>query len=290
MLQSTVPAEYQTMPLKQYLRQYLGISLTSWRKIKQIGIISINGQPATYATFIVPGDKISIDYTPVCNIEPINIPLTISYEDEYLLVVDKPAGMLVHPATFNNTPTLANAIIFYYQKSQQNLGFHPIHRLDRNTSGLVIIAKSPHIQHLFSQHYSIERFYLAVVAGLFSLPCGTIDTPIARHPHSIIERIISPNGKPAVTNYKISSQFKNASLVEIQLLTGRTHQIRVHMSSIGHPLLGDDLYGGDCSLIQRQALHAAKTLFEHPITHKSIELSSPMPNDIIQLINLLKLH
>lgn len=288
MLQSTVPMQHQTMPLKQYLRQYLGISLTCWRKIKRIGVISINGQSATHTTLIIPGDKITIDYTPVCKIQPINIPLTISYEDEYLLVVDKPAGMLVHPATFNNTPTLANAIMFYYKELNLNYGFHPVHRLDRNTSGLVIIAKQPHIQHLFSPHNSIKRNYLAVVAGLFPLSYGTIDVPIARHPHSIIERIVSPDGKPAITNYKILSQFKNSSLVEIQLLTGRTHQIRVHMSSIGHPLLGDDLYGGDCSLIQRQALHAARTNFIHPITNKSIELSSPLPNDIIQLINLLK--
>jgi 23S rRNA pseudouridine1911/1915/1917 synthase len=138
-----------------------------------------------------------------------------------------------------------------------------------------------------STNKPIKRIYQAVVSGLLPFSSGTIDAPIARHPNSIIERIVSPNGKNAITTYKVICQSKDACLAEIELLTGRTHQIRVHMSYINHPLLGDDLYGGNCTLINRQALHAARIIFTHPITHKLIDLSSSLPADMVHLIKLL---
>lgn len=288
MFQTSVPLHTPCMPLKQYLRQYCGISLTSWRKIKHTGNIRINEQLADPNALIAPGDKILIKWSTDCTIEAIELPLSIAYEDEYILIIDKPPGLLVHPATFNNAPTLANGVMYYYKKNNWTYGFHPIHRLDRNTSGLILIAKLPFIQHLFSINKLINRFYQAVVSGNLAQACGTINVPIARHPDSIITRIVDPNGKSAITNYKVLSPLKGASLIELELLTGRTHQIRVHMSHIHHPLLGDDLYGGSTELINRQALHAARVSFVHPITKQVLTIISSLPPDMSKLITLLK--
>ncbi len=281
-----VPDSTGPIPIKDYLRRHIGFSLTIWRKIKHSGTLLVNDQKIPLNHILSPGDKITVNWQQECTIIPTELPLTICYEDEYLLIVDKPAGMLVHPTTSEHQMTLGNAIMYYFQKNQLPYSFHPVHRLDRNTSGLVLIAKLPHIQHLLSHNdiKNIKRQYLAFVSGLIIPDEGIIDAPIARHPDSIIQRVVDENGQNATTKYKVIKNFKEASLVELALLTGRTHQIRVHLSFLGHPLLGDDLYGGSRNLIGRQALHAARLYFTHPVSGEIIDISSPLPADLLELI------
>ncbi len=289
MINLIVPDTINPMPLKNYLRKNVGLSLTLWRKIKHNGTVLINGQLMPCHTLVQARDIIAITWIDECTIKPEFLPLDICFEDDYLIILNKPAGMLVHPTTQQDSATLANGVIFHYQQNHLNYGFHPVHRLDRNTSGLMVIAKLPHIQHLLNRNNikPIKRWYLAVTSGFFNQVEGSIDAPIGRNPSSIIERMVRPDGKPAITHYRVIKNFPQASLVELELITGRTHQIRVHLSYINHPLLGDDLYGGSTEFISRQALHAARISFNHPITGKNIDISSPLPDDITILLSQL---
>ncbi|GMB00192.1 RluA family pseudouridine synthase [Pelosinus sp. IPA-1] len=289
MLDLVVPKTVNPMPIKDFLRSHVGLSLTVWRKIKFSGAILVNGKKISITNSIAPGDTITINWVQPCDIIPTKIPLQIVYEDDTLLIIDKPPGMLVHPTTSERLETVGNAVMYYFQQKNLPFKFHPVHRLDRNTSGLLVIAKLPHIQHLLSVNgvKNINRQYVALITGALQPAIGTIDAPIARHPNSIIQRIVSNEGQQATTCYKVLKDLKNASLIELTLLTGRTHQIRVHLSHIGHPILGDDLYGGSRDLISRQALHASSLSFTHPNSGKTIEVSSPLPTDIIKVINIL---
>lgn len=196
---------------------------------------------------------------------------TIFYEDAYLLIVNKPAGMLVHPTVKEDGSTLYNYVGRYYAKQGLAHNIHPVSRLDRNTSGLVIFAKEPQIQFLLSKQEVCKK-YLAVVTGILPSDSGCIEAPIARKEGSIIERCVDPSGKYARTDYKLISHHGDLSLLEVQLHTGRTHQIRVHMAHIGCPLCNDNLYGtpGPQS---RHALHAFYLGFRHPVTDNFLEIS-----------------
>lgn len=287
MLNITVPDALQGLTLKDYLRRHAGISLSLWRKIKNTGSVSINGHPVlSFHALLQGGDIITLTWEQVSALVAIDIPLTIEYEDDYVLIVNKPAGMLVHPTSQQKSPSLANAVIAYYHHQKLSSGFHPVHRLDRNTSGLILIAKYPHIQHMLSRNNmkSIKRKYLALANGHLSDKNGFIDAPIGRSPHSIIERTVTPDGQPALTSYKVITAFHGYSLLELELLTGRTHQIRVHLSHIGHPLLGDDLYGGSTDLIKRQALHSHCLSFLHPVHNRPVHISCPIPEDMSVLL------
>ena len=274
------------MSLKDFLRREKNISLTGWRKIKRINMVYLNN------TLVKPslakvnaGDKISYEYDEVKLIPPCDIKLDICFEDEFLLVINKPAGMLVHPTVKNETDSLANALSFYYQNNGLNYNFHPVHRLDKNTSGLLVIAKMPYIQNLFSLKgkNTIERIYQAVIIGKLRPKKGTIIAPIARKAGSIIERRVDYQGKEAITHYEIIAEKNFNSLVELKLGTGRTHQLRVHLAHFNNPILGDDLYGGASSFIQRQALHAKKIIFKHPITKEAIVIETSLPEDIAKV-------
>lgn len=291
MLEFLVPETITPMPIKDYLRRHVGFSLTIWRKIKHSGTLSVNHHHIPINHIVHPGDLITVNRQQPCSIVPTKLPLNICYEDDYILVIDKPAGMLVHPTTTEHRTTLANGVMHYYQTMQLPYTFHPVHRLDRNTSGLVLIAKHPHIQHLLSRNdiKNINRQYVALASGRILPAEGIIDEPIARHPDSIIQRMVHDSGQHAITSYKLLKGLSNASLVELTLLTGRTHQIRVHLAHIGHPLLGDDLYGGSREFIERQALHAARLSFSHPVSGKIIDVSSPLPIDLLQLIKMLEI-
>lgn len=279
-----VPPHLPKQMAKDFLRKHAGISLTLWRKIKQSDSFQINGIPekASLAT-VQANDRITYTLKQSSEIVPTCLPLCVRYEDEYLLIVDKPAGQLVHPTTKERARTLANAILYHYAKNQLSLTYHPVHRLDKNTSGLVLIAKQPHIQHLLSSgnHKDLQRTYLALVKGKPQPDAGTIDLPIARRPDSIIERTVADNGQRAITHYHTRETFADCSLLQLELETGRTHQIRVHLAALGHPIIGDGLYGGPLSAdIQRQALHASHLQFTHPVTRQIIHASSPLPPDI----------
>lgn len=287
MIVVSVPAGIRMVPLIDCLAR-LGISQTQKRKIKRSGTISINNVTASLMTPVSAGDHITVDFAadkPA--IVPSPAPLSIVYEDGSLMIVDKPAGMLVHPTVKLATGTLANAVLFYYQQQNLLYDFHPITRLDKNTSGLVLIAKQANIHRLLNNPAKIAKEYLAVAGGSVTFESGIIDAPIQRHPDSIIQRVIHPDGQSAVTHFQVLQRFATATLVSLKLVTGRTHQIRVHMAHIGHPLLGDDLYGGSTDKIGRQALHAARLELLHPISGKTIRVSSPLPPDMQELLEKL---
>lgn len=289
MMDFLVPESMNPIPLKDFLRRHIGFSLTNWRRIKRSGTLFVNHQHILSNHIVHPGDTVTVNWQQECTILPTQLPLNICYEDEYLLIIDKPAGMLVHPTTSEHVATLANAVMHYFHTKQLPYNFHPVHRLDRNTSGLVLVAKLPHIQHLLAANdvKNINRQYLALASGTIMPAEGTISAPIARHPDSIIQRMVHDSGQHAATCYKVIQNLNKASLVELTLLTGRTHQIRVHLSHIGHPLLGDDLYGGSKDLITRQALHASRLSFTHPVSGETIDRSSPLPSDLLDVIKVL---
>ena len=207
---------------------------------------------------------------------------TIAYEDDYLLIIDKPAGMLVHPTVNEWGCTLYDYVTEYYQRKGITSNIHPVSRLDRHTSGLVIFAKEPIIQHWLSQQ-QMDKEYLAIVTGELPNDEGIIEVPIARKEGSIIERCVSENGKYAKTSYKLLSKRKGLSLLQVKLFTGRTHQIRVHMAHIGCPLFNDNLYGtpGPQS---RHALHAFKLRFIHPVSDTPVEITRTLPEDLRRII------
>lgn len=207
---------------------------------------------------------------------------TIAYEDDYLLIIDKPAGMLVHPTVNEWGTTLYDYVTEYYQRNGITANIHPVSRLDRHTSGLVIFAKEPIIQHWLSQQ-QMDKEYLAIVTGELPNDEGIIEAPIARKEGSIIERCVSENGKYAKTSYKLLAKRKDLSLLQVKLFTGRTHQIRVHMAYIGCPLFNDNLYGtpGPQS---RHALHAFKLRFIHPVSDTPVEITRTLPEDLRRII------
>ncbi len=274
-----------SLSIKEYLRRKIGLSLSSWRKLKAEGEILVNQMPVSPSSLLPPGSELTIRwFGERSQLKPAELPLSIVFEDDALLVIDKPAGILVHPSSLSDELTIANAVVHYFQTQNQYWHFHPVHRLDRNTSGLLIIAKTPHVQHLLSQNdFSLQRKYLALVEGHPTPPEGQIDLPIARHPDSIILRQISATGQSACTRYRTLQTGPSHSCLEIELLTGRTHQIRVHMSAIGNPLLGDDLYGGSTKFLARQALHSAYLSFPHPFSKKILSFHTPWPQDIAQI-------
>ena len=221
------------------------------------------------------------------NIVSTKMNLDIVYEDEWMLVVNKPAGCPIHPSRLHFEDSLSNGIKYYFNSINLNKKIRPVNRLDLQTSGLVIFAKCEYIQEQFSNQMTNNLFkkeYLCLVDGLFKERSGTIDLPISRKQGSIIERTINKNGKKSITHYEVLKEFDNYSLVHCKLETGRTHQIRVHMQAIGHSILGDTLYGKYSNLINRQALHSYKIQCIHPVTGKKLNLVSDLPRDMKQLI------
>ncbi|MEO7865632.1 MAG: RluA family pseudouridine synthase, partial [Sphingomicrobium sp.] len=245
--------------------------------------------------------------TPAHNIAQ-DIPLTIAFEDDYLLVVDKPAGLVVHPAAGNLDGTLVNALLHHCGGSLSGIGgvARPgiVHRIDKDTSGLLVVAKTDvaheGLARQFADH-SIERRYRALVGGVPSQAKGSVDAPLARsnHDRKKVAVVKDGRGKRAVTHWQVKKVFRDAALVECLLETGRTHQVRVHMASLGHPLLGDQVYGRAPhqrirELLQRlrfkrQALHAAELGFIHPVTKVRLAFQSPLPPDMQQLFTALGL-
>ena len=273
------------------------------------GAVEAAGKPVRDPSVKVRGEerlRLAVpEPTPARN-EPQDIPLTIVFEDEHLLVVDKPAGLVVHPAAGNLDGTLVNALLHHCAGKLSGIGgvARPgiVHRIDKDTSGLLVVAKTDvaheGLARQFAAH-SIDRRYLAIVSGVPKAAEGTIEAPLARSPANrkkiaIVEaKDLGRRGKPAVTHWRRLEALNDGAFVECRLETGRTHQIRVHMASIGHPLIGDPVYGRsrkshgkllNALQFHRQALHAAELGFIHPVTKHSLSFASPMPPDMQELI------
>ncbi|MBQ9065473.1 MAG: RluA family pseudouridine synthase [Blautia sp.] len=275
----------------RYLRE-LGFSRRNltWLKADPQGVL-LNDEPAHLNARLHSGDilTIKIREDEMSSLTPVDLPFGIIYEDDDLMVIDKPAGIPLHPSLHNVDNTLANALAWYFKCRQEPFVFRCSNRLDRDTSGLTIVSKHRVAAGMLSEmgvRREIVREYLAIVRGHVTPPSGTIDAPIGRVGDSIIERRIDPeNGERAVTHYKVVKEHNGLSLVLLNLETGRTHQIRVHMKHIGFPLIGDHLYNpDDRTLISRQALHAFRLSFIHPLTGTALSFTAPLPEDMAELM------
>lgn len=272
----------QDCKIKDLLKKN-GVSSTNWRKLKAQASFFLDGESVVFYSTIKSKQTLTIEYQPKNDIIPEFAPLDILYEDDFLLIINKPAGILVHPTTSISTGTLANFITYYLQQQNIDSAFHPVSRLDKDTSGIILVAKTSRIHYLLSKT-KVNKTYLALLEGTLPSNEGFINLPIARNLSSIIERKIHINGKPALTYYKLLKNYHNkASLVHLELLTGRTHQIRVHTQALNCPIYGDSLYGKSIDNV-RQALHAQSIEFIHPITKKLLKKVTKLPNDIKQYI------
>lgn len=259
-------------------------------RLKNSKQIYLNNNPVYVWESISTGDtiKVIIDFEEDnSNIVPTNMDLSILYEDESLLIINKPPHLPVHPSCLHFSDSLSNGIKYYFDSIKLHKKVRPINRLDKDTSGIVLFAKNEYIQECLVKQMKSKEFvkqYIALVNGVLEETTGTISAPISRKPNSIIERQVSPKGDTAITHYEVLKTFNDISLVKFTLETGRTHQIRVHSSYIGHPILGDTLYGIESTLIDRQALHAYKVSFIHPITKRQINIIADLPKDINNII------
>ncbi len=258
-------------------------------KLKKFNAIYLNNNNNIYIDYpLKKGDYISInlDFNESSeNIVPIKMDLDIIYEDDCYIVINKPANMPVHPSALHFEDSLSNGIQYYFAENNIKTKIHPVNRLDMNTSGIVIFAKNEYVQEILISQMKNNIFrkeYIAVLSGNFLKKSGTINAPIARKKDSIIERCISKEGKTAITHYELIKNFDGYCIVRFWLETGRTHQIRVHCKHIGHPIIGDTLYGTASNNISRQALHAYKVRFVHPLTNKEVEYVAEIPKDILK--------
>lgn len=275
--------------IKEVIKGYFQVSDRLFLKLKQQNKLFLNHQLALPHTPVISGDVVSflLDFIEDNeNIVPTPIELSIIYEDEYYLVINKPAGIAVHPSHLHYNNSLSNGVRFYFDQIPLNKKIRIVNRLDRNTSGLVIFAKNEYIQECLikqMQQKTFQKEYLAIVHGTLDSIQGTIEAPIARKENSIIERCVSPSGKNAITHYHVLEKGNSLSLIKLHLETGRTHQIRVHCKYIGHPILGDSLYGCESTLIGRQALHSYHVSFIHPVFHHLVSYTAPLSKDMKQI-------
>ena len=277
-----VPPTSDGQTLKTYLRREIGISARSMTVLKYSGMgISRSGVELRAHDILKAGDIVAIRLPADKNdAEPVAGDLEILFEDDHLIVVNKPAGMPVHPVKVHQLDTLSNIVAFYQRGRGEDYTFRALNRLDKDTSGCVIIAKDRIAYTLVKP--TVQKTYIAVCEGIIP-ESGVIDAPIGLEAGSVIERRVTSGGDSAVTHYRPVKYGNAHTMCEIWLETGRTHQIRCHMSYIGHPLAGDDLYGGSLRYIQRQALHCKSVSFVHPGTGGRIELDTDIPGEFYRI-------
>ena len=292
-IEYTIPESQNGLRVEQFLRRkgYSRQNLTEIKRMPQS--ILVNGIHYYMRQTLAAGDHLQVC---ICETEssekipPVKLPLNIVYEDEDILVINKPAGMPIHPSMKNYYNSLANALAWYYQDQGKPFIFRCSNRLDRDTSGLTVISKhlvSASIMADMTKKRLVHREYLAIVKGDLTPPAGTITAPLSRKEGSIIERTVDfEHGEEAITHYKLVKKENRHSLVSLQLETGRTHQIRIHMKYLGYPLIGDYLYNPDMEHITRQALHSYHMEFPHPITGQKMTFTAPLPPDMSAIISL----
>lgn len=291
-----ITAKEATLKLRNYLKMNLKLSTRFMRSAACDGRILVNGKIVTLAYILKTGDKLELqlDKEESQNVEPQKMDLDILFEDEDIVIVNKPIGMVVHPTKSYQLDTLSNGLLYHFKENGEQCIVRLVSRLDMNTSGLVIVAKNQYSHMALARDLheltSYEKSYIAVVHGHLKEEMGTIDLPILRAEEDSIKRIVDERGQRSVTHFNVLENFNGAQLVKLTLETGRTHQIRVHLSHLGNPIFGDTLYGieGDESYIERQALHAYRLVFPHPRTGKIIEIESDIPKDILDLINKIR--
>lgn len=288
-------AEDQDACLRHILASRFMLSQALLSRLKFEYKIRVNGQWARTSQRIAAGDVITIDVAleEENQIIPEALPLKIAYEDDDFLLVSKPSGMAVHPSKFGGTGTLANAVTHYFNQSGSKALFRAVHRLDKDTSGLVLIAQNRFAQQAISGHKPenrIQKHYIALVEGVLDTESGSICQPIAWPDQTQRRRQVHPSGQRAVTHYRVLERLPGHTLVSLRLETGRTHQIRVHMSYLGHPLCGDLLYGRPSPWIGRLTLHADEMSFIHPRSNTEVSVKIPLPADFLEAIRMLRLH
>lgn len=284
-----VTTEDEGKELREIMREHFDFSSRLRNRIKREKLVMVDGVSTPGWKKPVVGAEIRITLPDeTSGFEPQNIPLDIVYEDDDLMIINKQPGLIVHPTKGHPTGTVANALMYYMEQTGKPFKIRFVNRLDMDTSGLLVVAKNSYTQNDYTKQMkenTVEKRYIAVVKGIVESDEGTIDLPIGRPDPDHVRRGVMEDGAPSVTHYKVLDRYNGYSLVELLLETGRTHQIRVHMSHIGHPVLGDWLYEGlNPLLIDRQALHAAKLTFTHPITKKRMTFEAPIPEDIKKAI------
>lgn len=304
----TVTESDTGMRLDAYIAKVSGESRSSAARAIEEGRVSVGGSSESKKYAVKPGDTVELITVPAIpyEAEPEDIPLDVVYEDEDIIVINKPSGMVVHPAAGNYTGTLVNALLYHCGESLSGIGgvMRPgiVHRIDKDTSGLLVCAKNDMAHRALSEeleHHGIVREYHALVNGGFREDKGTVTAPIARHPVDRKRMAVvkdSDRAKQAITHYEVISRFGRISYLKLILETGRTHQIRVHMSYTGHALLGDTVYGGGntpfekqhAKLLSGQALHAKRLTLTHPRTKERMTFESPLPDDFLSLLSILE--
>jgi 23S rRNA pseudouridine1911/1915/1917 synthase len=279
------------------------------RKLIDEGLVRLNDGSGKASTPVHAGDTLVVDEPPPrpLDVEAEDIPLEVIHEDEDLLVINKPAGLVIHPAAGNPSGTLVNALLHHCRDLSGIGGVERpgiVHRLDKDTTGIMVVAKSDRAHLALSiafRRHTIRKTYLAVCYGIPKGPDGVVDAAIDRHPRNRQEMAVVTEGRPARTHYHVEQEFAGTSMVSCRPVTGRTHQIRVHMAHIGHAIVGDALYAGRqwrniadprtqaaCRSFPRQALHARRIGFEHPVTKEDVEFEAPLPPDLEELIETLR--
>ncbi|SCH30900.1 MULTISPECIES: RluA family pseudouridine synthase [unclassified Romboutsia] len=283
----------EDLTLKEILLDKLNFSVRSLSKMKREKTVLVNGTFKKPSEKVLKGDLIEVQIDEdMANFEPQDLNLSIIYDDFDIIMVNKPPFMVVHPTKSHFDKTIANGVTDYIIKKKEKAKVRFVNRLDMNTSGLVIVAKNAYAHHVLSKDMSddkVEKTYITVVKGIVESDEGTINQPIYRPTEDSIKRVVDERGQDSVTHYKVLERLNDATVLEVKLETGRTHQIRVHMNFIGHGIIGDELYGYvDEALINRQALHAYSLKFMQPRTKEILNFKADIPDDMKKLIEKLK--
>jgi len=291
----TITPEEDGLEVREVMRKRFDFSARLRNRIKRENLVMLNDSSGQGWFRVKSGDVLKISLPDEKgNFTPQPIPLAIAFEDDDILIINKQPGIIVHPTKGHPCGTVANALAYRMEQTGQHFKIRFVNRLDMDTSGLLVVAKNAYFQNDYTRQMkagSVEKYYAAIVAGIIEENSGVIELPIGQPDREFVGRVVMDGGSPSTTHYRVIERFTHSghTLVELRLETGRTHQIRVHMSHIGHPVLGDRLYGGEnVLLMERQALHASRLSFDHPMSKQRITVEAPLPDDMKNALSKLK--